>query len=209
MAHKRPMSVSALDELGRVRLSKSFFLREFLHSEVASFHGLPNIPDNPDLAIRVGTRLCEELLEPLQGTFGKIVVRSGFRSCEVNAFCNEQQRLGKAGYTCGSNEKNYAHHIWDRLDSEGRMGATACIVIPWFADRFEAGSDWRALAWWIHDHLPYSQLYFFPRMAAFNISWHETPVRRIDSYVAPKGCLTKPGMDNHSGNHADAYPDFP
>lgn len=40
-----------------------------------------------------------------------------------------------------------------------------------------------------------------PKYWAFNISWHEKPVRRIDSYVAPKGCLTKPGMANFEGSH--------
>jgi hypothetical protein len=38
----------------------------------------------------------------------------------------------------------------------------ATIVVPWLADRYREGADWRALAWWIHDHLPYSQLQFFP-----------------------------------------------
>ncbi len=89
------------------------------------------------------------------------------------------------------------------------MGATACVVIPWFTDRYENGADWRQLAWWIHDHLPYSGLYFFPKLAAFNISWHENPKRRIDSYAAPKGCLTKPGMANHSENHEEWWQGFP
>jgi len=205
---QKPTSVSALDELGRVQLSKSFILREFLHSEVANFHGIPNIPDDPDLAIAAGRQLCEQLLEPLQSAFGKVIIRSGYRSCDVNGFCNEQQRAKKKGYTCASNEANFAGHIWDRRDAEGCMGATACIVIPWFAERFEAGADWRSLAWWIHDHLPYSHLYFFPRRAAFNITWREKPVRRIDSYVAPKGTLTKPGMSNHDGAHHGWYADF-
>jgi hypothetical protein len=89
------------------------------------------------------------------------------------------------------------------------MGAMATIVVPWFAHRYLDGADWRALAWWIHDHLPYSQLQFFPKLAAFNIGWHERPRRRIDSFIAPKGCLTRPGMDNHEGSHAEFYPGFP
>ena len=88
------------------------------------------------------------------------------------------------------------------------MGATACIVVPWFADRYEQGTDWRALAWWIHDHLPYSSMYFFPKLAAFNLQWREQPERRIDSYVSPRGCLTKPAMDNHEGSHAEWYEGF-
>ncbi len=206
---KKPTNVSALDDLGRVRLSKSFFMREFLYSEVAAFHGIPNIPDDPDLAIAAGRGLCESLLEPLQATFGKIVIRSAFRSCAVNQFCNEQQKAGKKGYTCAANEANYAGHIWDRRDADGHMGATACIVIPWFADRFAQGADWRGFAWWIHDHLPYSALYFFPKMAAFNITWHERPQRRITSYIKPRGILTKPGKENHAGDHSAFYEGFP
>ena len=38
------------------------------------------------------------------------------------------------------------------------------------------------MAWWIHDHLPYASLYFFAKLGAFNIGWHEAPERRIDSY---------------------------
>jgi len=65
---RKPGSVKGLENLGRVRLSKNFFMRDFLYSEIANFHSISNIPENPDLAIAAGTRLCEELLEPLQAT---------------------------------------------------------------------------------------------------------------------------------------------
>jgi hypothetical protein len=61
----------------------------------------------------------------------------------------------------------------------------------------------------IHDHLPYGSLYFFPRLCAFNITWSEVPARRIDSYIEPKGCLTKPGMANQDEDHSELYRDFP
>jgi len=89
------------------------------------------------------------------------------------------------------------------------MGAMATVVVPWFADRRAAGMDWGAMAWWIHDNLPYNQLQFFPKLAAFNIGWHERPRRRIDSFIDPRGCLTRPGMDNHRGDHSPLYPSFP
>lgn len=186
-----------------MRLSPSFYMRDFLHSEIAAFHGLANIPDDPDLAIAAGRRLCETLLEPLRATFGAVAVRSAYRSPEVNEFGNAN------GLNCASNAVSAAGHIWDRRDADGCMGATACIVLPWFADRYAAGADWRALAWWIHDHLAYSRLQFFPKLAAFNIQWHERPTRRIDSFIAPKGCLTRPGMANHDGGHAEWYEEFP
>ena len=40
-----------------VRLSPSF-LRDFLHSEIADLHGILNIPDDPELAIAAGRRIC-------------------------------------------------------------------------------------------------------------------------------------------------------
>jgi hypothetical protein len=192
-----------LENLGRVRLSQNFFMRDFLYSEVANFYGIPNIPDDPDLAIAVGKRLCEGLLEPLQSTFGRITIRSGYRAPEVNHVCNEKN-LG-----CANNEANQAGHIWDQRDKYGKMGATACIVVNWYCDRYEQTQDWQPLAWWIHDHLPYSSMCFFPNLCAFNINWYEKPIKRIDSYAEPKGCLTKSSMENHSGDHSHLYPDFP
>ena len=56
---RSPKSVAKLEELGRVRLSRNFFMRDFLYSEIANLHSLPNIPEDPDLAIAAGTRLCE------------------------------------------------------------------------------------------------------------------------------------------------------
>lgn len=202
---KKPESVVNLTELGRVRLSDNFFMRDMLYSEVANHHGMPNVPDFPDIAIETGSRLCQELLEPLQKTFGKISIRSAYRSPSVNAFCNEKQKNGKSGYSCASNAANYAHHIWDYADTNGRKGALATVVVNRYIDYFDRTQDWQSLAWWIHDHLPYGSLYFYPKLCAFNIGWHENPARRIDSYVAPKGCLTKPGMDNHGGDHSNHY----
>jgi hypothetical protein len=76
---RRPDSVKGLEDLGRTRLSPSFFLRDFLFSEIGIIHGIPNIPDDPDLAIAAGKQLCAELLEPLNDRFGGINIRSGFR----------------------------------------------------------------------------------------------------------------------------------
>ncbi len=199
---KKPASVATLTQLGRERLSKNFFMRDFLYSDIAAIHGFSNIPDDPDLALMAGRKLCEELLEPLQETFGRIAIRSAYRSQEVNGFGNAMQKAGKGSYSCSANGKNAAGHIWDLRDAEGCFGATACIVIPSFYDKFQKEGDWRKLAWWIHDHLPYSYLEFYPVYWAFNIQWHEKPRRSIFSYVAPKGYLTKLGMENHEGRMA-------
>lgn len=200
----RSTSYEALETLGRVRLSKNFCMRDFLYSEISNYYKIPNIPENPELAIKVGQRLCEELLEPLQEVFGRITIRSAYRSPAVNKFGNEHK------LNCGNNENNRAGHIWDWLDKDGYMGGTVCVVVNWYLDQYEKTGDFQPLAWWIHDHLPYSNLCFFPKLCAFNMSWHEKPVRSISSYCAShRGYLTRSGMSNHRGNHSELYPSFP
>ena len=202
-------SMSQLEDFGRFRLSRNFFMRDMLYSEVASIHGLRNVPDDPALAVEVGTRLCTDLLEPLHAAFGHVSIRSAFRSARVNSCGEKYSNVAKT---------NHARHVWDRLDEEGekgKKGATACVVIPWFVDYLEKRPDmsWKAMAWWIHDHLDYSQVKFFhnPRYnyAAFNIRWHRTELRRtIKSAV--HGVLTSSDKADHaSRDHTAEYPGFP
>jgi len=202
---KTPTSVKALEDFGRIRLSKSFFMRDFLYSEISQIEGIPNIPDNPELAIQAGMALCENVLEPIQEKLGRISIRSAYRSCAVNAKGAEN----KNQYNCASNESNYAGHIWDKKDSKGCMGATACIVVNSFIPYYERTNNWAALAWWIHDNIRgYTEMYFFQKFAAFNISWHENPKKIIRSYVSPKEILTQPGMPNFNGSHEKEYENY-
>ncbi|MBL4731343.1 MAG: hypothetical protein JKY82_01900 [Rhizobiaceae bacterium] len=198
-------TIQALEKFGRVRLSRHFFMQDFLYSEISNFHSIPNIPDEPDLAIAVGEKLCQELLDPLFETFGNISIRSSYRSPGVNQYGNENH------LNCASNASNHAGHIWDKLDANGERGATTCIVIPWFADQYEAGRDWRDLAWWIHDHLLYSGMYFHPIRAAFNLSWRDVPERTISSYIKPLGKLLAAGDEPEETleQRRERYADFP
>lgn len=195
-------SMEALEKLGRVQLSPSFFMRDMLYSEIANFYQIQNIPEYPDRAIAAGRQLCEQLLEPLQQKFGRISIRSAYRSPTLNQFGNDNK------LKCARNEANYAKHIWDYPDADGHTCALATIVVNRFIPYFERTGDWQSMAWYIHDHLPYSTLFFYPKLAAFNMGWHEAPKRRIDSFIAPKGCLTKAGMDNHAGDHSEFYSDM-
>ncbi|WDR04989.1 hypothetical protein PSQ90_11875 [Devosia rhodophyticola] len=197
---RKPQSVKALEAFGRTRLSQSFFMRDFLFSEIAAINGFSNIPDDPDLAIAAGTALCENLLEPLQARFGRISIRSAYRAPDLNHFGNLQK------LNCAANHANHAGHIWDRRDEKGNMGACACIIINRAIPYFDETGDWEALAWWVHDSLPYHSMQFFPRYAAFNLTWRERPIQQIYSYIPPRrGWLTRPGMANHPKGHAPAY----
>ncbi len=201
---RKPGSMWSLENLGRVRLSRHFFMRDFLYSEIGNFHEKQNLPDNPDLAIETGRAFCQTLLDPLEETFGRVAVRSGYRSSSLNQYGNENR------LNCARNDNPQECHIWDWGTGDDRI-AGASIVIPWFADRYAEGRDWRDLAWWMHDHLEYSEIWFFPKLCAFNLVWRPIPLRRIDSYIAPRGSLLRagenPGEDLKT--RQKRYADFP
>lgn len=194
-------SYAALEKFGCIRLSKNFFMRDFMYSEISNFYGIPNIPEDPEKAEEAGRRLCEELLERLNATFGRIAVRSAYRSPKVNEVGSEKK------HNCANNKANFTRHIWDYPDDNG-LGATACIVIPWFMDKHKDGADWRSLAYWIHDHLPYSELEFFDGqgMCSFNLSWHEKPKKVITSWLEPRVLLKS---ESRQGIFAEWYEGFP
>ncbi len=201
------MNLKQLEEIGRIRLSKNFFMRDFLYSEISQVEQIPNVPEDVDLAVQAGRGLCENILEPIQEALGRVSIRSGYRSPTVNDIGNKKK------YNCASNENNRAHHIWDWPDASGHIGATACIVVNSFVDYYERTGDWPALAWWVHDHVPaYREMMFFSNLAAFNINWYSGAAaeQKIASQVpnpqtGRKGILTRTGMPNFSCNHSAYY----
>ncbi len=199
---RSPRSMWSLEAFGRVRLSKHFYMRDFLMSEISAFHGVPNIPEDPDLAIKHGERLCQELLDPLEETFGRVAIRSGYRSSGLNTYGNEHK------LNCARSDNPIECHIWDYLE---RPIAGTSLVVPWFAGQYDQGRDWRDLAWWVHDHLPYSEMWFFPKLAAFNLVWRPEPLRTISSYISPRGTLLRTGdaPSEDQSTRAARYADFP
>ena len=202
------MTVAELAELGRTRLSKHFFMREMLYSEVSNIHGIPNIPENPDLAITAGRRLCEEILEPLKDRFGHVGIRSAYRSARLNGFCNELFTAGDTACWCTDNAMNAARHIWDLRDAEGHLGATATVFIPSYLDYYHRSGDYEPLAWWIRDHLEaYAEVFFFRPLCAFNIRWYEGPSEKAITLLDPpkRELLTKVDEPNFEGDHSSLY----
>ncbi|KIN61644.1 hypothetical protein Z945_2637 [Sulfitobacter noctilucae] len=201
---RKPASTWSLETFGRQRLSQHFFMRDFMYSEITGFHGVPNLPENPDLALENGRAFCAALMDPLEETFGRIAVRSGYRSPALNRYGNENK------LNCAHNDHPLECHIWDRGGGDQAI-AGASVVVPWFADQYGQGRDWRDLAWWVHDHLPYSEMWFFPKLAAFNLVWRPEPWRTISSYVAPRGMLLRRGEspDEPRAARQARYADFP
>ena len=203
MVMSRDWKYKELEAFGRVRLSKNFYMREFLHSEIAQIHGLTNAPDDKELAVMAGTQLCEKVLEPIMNVWGKIHVRSGYRSPEVNQLGNIKK------LNCANNEKNAAAHIWDKKDAEGYYGATACIVIPSYQDYFEKTGDWMSLAWWIHHHInEYFEMCFFKEQCAFNIRWYEgnDGNKTIKSFLVNPDTGDKTSLINRGIEHSFYQP---
>lgn len=201
-------NVDDLNEYGRTRLSKNFFMREMLYSEVSNVHGVPNIPDDPELAVEVGRRFASEILEPLQDKFGKVGIRSAYRSSRLNAFCNERYEAGDKACWCTDNDMNAARHIWDRRDAAGNLGATATLFIPAYLEYYDTCGDCRPLAWWIRDNLPaYAEVFFFGPLCAFNIRWYEGSTNKAIWLLDPprRELLTRSGEPDFEGDHSRFY----
>lgn len=197
-------SVAALTAFGRERLSQNFFMREMLYSEVGNLHGVPNIPEDPELALQAGRHLATQVLEPLREAFGHIAIRSAYRSPRLNAFCNELYEAGDTSAWCDCNEAAAAHHIWDRRDADGYLGATATLVVPAYINQYERTGDYRPLGWWIRDNLPgYAEVLFFRNLGAFNIRWYEGPSTKAIGYSHPpaRERLTARGEPGFEGDH--------
>ena len=182
MARFDPQSYSGLDRLGRIALSESFHMREFLYSEIAVHYQLRNVPDKEriDIAIEAGSKLCSLLLEPLQKQFGRVHVRSGYRSREVNA-------AGVQKHNCA--EDNRGFHTWDHPSENNGIGATACISVPSVSKAvFDGTVSYESMAWWVYDNLPeWSHLEFFATAehsdeVCFNIGWLEQPLKTMTSW---------------------------
>jgi hypothetical protein len=192
-----------LEDIGRIQLSENFFFREFLYSEVAISHEIINNPENLNMAVEAGESLCQKILEPIQENFGRIHIRSGYRSSAVNDIGNINK------LNCASNKLNCGAHIWDRPDNEGYIGATACIVIPKLLPYLNKTGDWPALAWWLHEHLEdYADICFFQNNFAFNIRWSSNPSikKRIRTYVKNPDTGCKKNLYNNGLVHP-AYTD--
>lgn len=192
----------AYEEIARVRLSRRFYLRDFLFSEIGAWHRVPNIPEDLETVIAAGRGLCEHILEPLAETFGHVHIRSAYRSPRLNDFGNRR------GLKCSRTEANLGYHCWGRTP-EGLLGAAACIVIPWWQDRDRGGSDWQRMAWWLYDHLDFYHVTFFQRQSCFNIGWcGERPAKSIDATLHPRGTLVR-ADELPLEDHCHLYADFP
>lgn len=202
------MDVATLTEYGRQRLSEHFFMREMLYSEVGNLHGIPNLPERPELALQVGREVALRLLEPLKRAFGHVSIRSAYRSPTLNAFCNERFRAGDTACWCTDNDINAARHIWDRRDGDGHLGGTVTVFVPAYLEHYRKTGDYRPLAWWIRDHIgDYSELFFFRKLCAFNIRWYQGPSDKAIWYLDPpvRDMLTKVGMDGFDSDHSQIY----
>ena len=144
-----------------------------LMSEIANFYGIPGTsrrkpgPGDRD-------RLAPGSARASGAAAGEIRAdchwRSGYRSSQGHGFGNEAPPWGERGkIQCRLSHLGHAQWRWSQ-----RMPPPASSF-PGSRDRYAEGADWRALAWWIHDHLPYSHLEFYPKLCAFNILWSEQP----------------------------------
>ena len=200
---RKPRTVRSAETFGRVRLSQSFFMRDFLYSEIANLHGLaeparrprPGDRRRPE-AVRASARTAAGDVRAAGDPVG--LSRPGGQRLRQRAFpeLRLERTQSRAPYL-GSAQRGWRHR------RDGQLGRALAGRPP------RSGATWQAMAWWIHDHLPYSELQFFPKLAAFNIGWHEKPRRRISSFVPRAGCSPSPAWPTMTATTATTTRRFP
>ncbi len=120
---------------------KLLHARLFLYSEIANLNGMPNIPDDPDLAIVVGTQLCEKRLEPLNCASSSAAspFAPPYRSSAVNAFGNAN------GLNCAKNGRRTTMGTSGTGAMLYRIGSTAyASLFRGSRTSTKPGADWQA-----------------------------------------------------------------
>ena len=93
---RSPKTVRAAEEFGRARLSRSFFMRDFLYREISNVHGIPIC-----LVIRIGNRSGQ----PLPGLCGRNSDDCGARPPDAR-----HERVRNADTTTALQTHRYARH---------------------------------------------------------------------------------------------------
>lgn len=69
------------EAFAKTRLSRNFIMRDFLFSTHADSQGLVNYPsDDPDMVLRAGKQLCEQVMEPILERWGRVAITFGYES---------------------------------------------------------------------------------------------------------------------------------
>lgn len=168
------LTVNQLANFGRVQLSPSFFMRDFLYSEM---------PPHPTPSRDSYTNRHNALPESPWAATGSLWTYKHKVGLPLNAKGAENRNQ----YRCASNERNYARHIWDYPDEQGNYGVMACVVVNSYLPHYEATKDWKTLANWIENNIPeYLEMCFYPKLCAFNISWRQKPKKSIKSHISSR-----------------------
>ena len=157
----------------------------------------PTFPTIPTWRSRPAPGSAKKCLEPLWARFGRISIRSAYRSPAVNDFGN------KHNLNCGQQRKQLCRPHLGPARRRGPHGRDApAIVVHAFLPYYQRTGHWEAIAWWVHDHLPYDEHGILPQTRRLQRAAGATARRcsRIYSYIPPRrGLLTKPGMPNWAG----------
>lgn len=195
------LSRSSYRALCGVRLSRSFCLGDFLADPMIAYHGLPNLPQHPELVVIMGRELCTRVLEPLVATFGALQVVTGYRSKEAAKRLQKEETL-----LMDAAELPFT---WDALGEDGRpVGAGVVVRIPWVLDREDEEAS-PAMGWWVRDHLPCDRVVIPREPGTLALTWRADPRRELLSLRDAGRWLMTRETAGHAARHAHHYPGFP
>lgn len=167
----------SLERFSRTRLSKTFYMRDFLfsgHSSAAGVHSYP--VDDVDQVLRSGKELCERLLEPILERFGRFIITYGYTN-----------RLGMDGLLSRKEQlkvwsKSNPHH-WDR-GTFGKQVYARVDILPLCVEDGEVSK--KEFGEWVMNNLDVCLLMQWRKSNVFCITISPRP-RRVWLEWVPQG----------------------
>lgn len=156
-----------MEELSLTRLSPNFIMREFLHSNYNSVAGICNYPEKPEVVIRAGKALCENILEPIIAKFGKIFITFGYQG---------RVGLNMADSTTKDNPKSSSPHMWDRSTYPKHIYCRVDILPACVQDGAVTKKEFRD---WLFHNLPLDLIMSWGKSNVFCLTYCTYKNRRV------------------------------
>jgi hypothetical protein len=145
-----------------VQVGKYFVVSDFLYSEDAMLHGIPNVPSSLDGDEVEGMcGLCKHILDPIVDQFGSVSITFGY--CSV--------QLWKFWYKDGSTNDLHTFR-----SQRGVLGGAVDITI-------HRHPDPRPVMNWVRDNCIYDRVIVYPGSRILCVAWTSKPRYQCKEWV--------------------------
>lgn len=156
-----------MEEFSLTRLSPNYFMRDFLHSNYNSVAGVCNYPEKPEVVIKAGKALCDNILEPIIKQFGKIFITFGYQGRTGIEMADSKLKV---------RPKSSSPHMWDRGTYGNKIYCRVDILPACVQDGAVTKKEFRD---WLFHNLDLDLIMSWGSSSVFCLTYSEYRPRRV------------------------------